>query len=174
MPPTPWKYALSTAWHAWWVVLVLALMAGCGVTTPTPASGEPMEPESLQQGILYRTLDADWKRTAEVAALVEAAKREGAVHITTYSQDQVDAWCSAFTREFGIACSGRGLSGAQMVATLITEREAGVAATDVIHLSMSQALHILDRSYVATVGLAQSRHRGSPRLADATRVWGTQ
>ena len=150
-------------------VVLLALLMGCAgnVSTPTPTEDTVTREQLLTGGLVYRTVDADWVRTEEVEGLVEAARSEGEVHITTYNQEQVDAWCTAFTAEFGIACEGRGIWGAQVVATLITEQEAREAITDVVHLSMSQAQQVLDRGYMARVDWEALG-------VDPRRVWKSQ
>jgi len=145
--------------------VVLLLIAACDSDAPTPMSTLVIQADAtVMEGLVYRTLDADWTRTPEVELLVAGAQTEGSVHITTYNQEQVDVWCTAFTAEFGIACEGRGMFGAQMMATLITERQAGAAVTDVIHLSMSQAAEVLDRGYIAEINWASLG-------VDAGRVW---
>ena len=133
--------------------MLLALAAACGGSYEAPTAAAPDGSSgALQEGLVYRTLDAEWEQTPAVQALVSTARSDGGVHITTYDQDQVNAWCGAFTTGFGIPCSGRGLSGAQMVSTLVAEREAGEPVTDVVYISMSQAQQLLDRGYVAQVG----------------------
>ena len=153
-----------------------AVLAACTATapttevTPTPTAateGERPSVERLTAGLVFRTLDADWGRTPEIDRLVQAAQSEGTVHITTYDQAQVDAWCAAFTAEFGVECHGRGIGGGQVISTLTTERQAGEATTDVLYLSMSQAQQLLDRDYIAEVDWAALG-------IDSRRVWQSQ
>ena len=142
------------------ILTLVILLVACGQATPasdtTPtlmptAQDEALRDERLTAGLVYRTLDADWEITAAVDQLIAAARQEGKVHITTYDQAQVDAWCAAFTAQFGVQCHGRGIRGGQIISTLTTERQAGEATTDVLYLSMSQAQQVLDRGYIAEV-----------------------
>jgi ABC-type Fe3+ transport system substrate-binding protein len=155
------------------VSLLLVLTAACGGSYGTPTAAAPdsssgaLREELLKEGLVYRTLDAKWEQTPAVKTLVNTARSDGGVHITAYDQDQVDAWCSAFTSGFGVPCSGRGLSGAQIVSTLVAEREAGEPVTDVVYISMSQAQQLLDRGYVAKVGWETLG-------VDPGRVWSSQ
>ena len=137
--------------------LLLGLTAAACSADPTPVptlafdttpSGDP---ERLRAGEVYRTLDADWVQTAEAAALVEAARAEGSVVWSGYDQGQIDAWCAAFTAEFAIACSGRGIGAGQIVTTLVAEASAGKPTTDVVYLSMSQMAQYLDRDLAVAV-----------------------
>ena len=144
----------------WLVVLALAVTAAACSAEATPAptlsfNRTPAgDPDRLRAGEVYRTLDADWARTAEADALVERAREEGAVVWSGYDQAQGDAWCAAFTAEFGIACTGRGIGAGQIVTTLVTEASAGQPVTDVVYLSMSQMAQYLDRDLAAAVDWA--------------------
>ena len=136
-------------------------------STTTTEEGRSPPGERLTAGLVFRTLDADWERTPEIDRLIREAQEEGSVYITTYDQDQVDTWCAAFIEEFGVECRGRGVGGGQAVSTLVTERQAGEATTDVVYLSMSQAQQLLDRDYIAEVDWASLG-------IDSRRVWHSQ
>lgn len=151
--------------------LILVLFLGCNNNhddaTVTIQISKKNEDATVGNGLIYKDLIIDWVQNEEVRSLITRAQEEGELHITTYSQDQVDVWCEAFTAEFGIKCSGRGIWGSQIVATLITEREATETVTDVIHLSMSQAEQLLSRGFVSEVDWTSVG-------VDPRRVWGTE
>ena len=147
----------------------LMFLAACSSDpTPTPAPTFSRtttgDPEKLQAGEVYRTLDDDWVRTPEVERLVALAQDEGEVVWSGYDQDQLDAWCAGFTAEFDIECSGRAIGAGQIVTTLVSEREAGQSVTDAVYLSMSQMAQYLDRGMAAQVDW-------SALGVDARRAW---
>ena len=134
----------------------LMFLAACSsdpTPTPTPTFSRATtgDPERLQAGEVYRTLDDDWVRTPEVERLVALAQDEGEVVWSGYDQDQINAWCAGFTAEFDIECSGRAIGAGQVVTTLVSEREAGQSVTDAVYLSMSQMAQYLDRGMAAQV-----------------------
>lgn len=142
------------------LLLPLALVALAACSSAPSATPNPTldlarhgDPARLAEGSAYRTLDADWN-PAGLGALVAAAQAEGSVRLDGYNQDQIDAWCAAFTARFAIACSGRALASFQAVSTLTAEAEAGRAQTDVAYLSMSQMAAYLDAGLGATVDWA--------------------
>jgi ABC-type Fe3+ transport system substrate-binding protein len=148
--------------------LALALLVGCSsapAASPAPTLDlTPQgDPARLAEGSAYRTLGADWDE-AGLAALVAAARAEGSVRWDGYNQDQIDAWCAAFTARFSIDCSGRALASFQAVSTLTAEAEAGRAKTDVAYLSMSQMAAYLDAGLAAPVDWAALG-------ASARRAW---
>jgi ABC-type Fe3+ transport system substrate-binding protein len=140
------------------LLALLLLLAACtAAPTPTPPAAFTLTPapdtERLAEGSAYRALDADWD-DAGLEALIAAAQAEGSVRWDGYNQDQIDAWCAAFTARFAIDCSGRALASFQAVSTLAAEAEAGRAQTDVAYLSMSQMAAFLDEGLGATVDWA--------------------
>ena len=170
-----------------WTLAVLAFVtaaAACSTDAPpertlafdTTPTGDQAQ---LRAGEVYRTLDADWTPTSDADALVALAREEGSVVWSGYDHVQGEAWCEAFTAEFGIACSARGIGAGQIVTTLVTEVSAGQPVTDVVYLSMSQMAQLLDRGLAAAVdwaalGVEQRRIWRSEASGDAVGVTQSQ
>ena len=138
-----------------WLILATFLAISCSAEKAelTPQFDKEFKGDSnaLRVGENYRSMDADWDKTTIAASLVAAAEREGEVRWSGYSQDQIQAWCLDFSKEFRVKCSGRAISAGQIVTTLATEHQAGSRQTDVVYLSMSQMAQYLDRGLGAQV-----------------------
>ena len=119
--------------------------------------------ESLNSGRTFSLLKADWKlNPMRLNRLVKAARLEGGIYWSGYNQVQIDAWCAAFTNEFDVPCSGRGVSARQIITSLAAESGAKQPKTDVAYLSMSQMAQYFDKGLASTtdwesLGINQSK-----------------
>lgn len=132
------------------------IMAGCSTDNPTTPEwimtpSPSIDEEALREGEIYRELRAEFGGGAGIQELIEQARNEGGLTWTGYDQAQINAWCSGFTRQFDIPCTGRAIRAGQIVTTLVAENQAGEAVTDVVYLSMSQMAQYVDRGLAAHV-----------------------